>query len=145
MTNGLFLSENQRKKMGAAVPLCPEMVEIFQSSGCRPQLSLLGLPGWSIFFFLIIFVIFFILSPRSQWTESKSKQQGRSPDKTKMTPGAAPNLDRIKVWSPAWEEINDYLFIESSLHWPKLKTFMRSSWNVNCESWLKIDAVFRRQ
>ena len=63
MTNGLFLSENQRKKMGAAVPLCPEMVEIFQSSGCRPQLSLLGLPGWSIFFFSDNFRDFFYSFP----------------------------------------------------------------------------------
>ena len=141
-----FFEWKSAEKNGCSRPAVPRNGRNFPIIWLQTATFSTG-PSWLIdfLFFLIIFVIFFVLSLRSQWTESKSKQQGRSPDKTKMTPGAAPNLDRIKVWSPAWEEINDYLFIESSLHWPKLKTFMRSSWNVNCESWLKIDAVFRRQ
>ena len=145
MTNGLFLSENQRKKWVQPSRCAPKWSKFSNHLVADRNFLYWAFLADRFSFFRIIFVIFFILSPRSQWTESKSKQQGRSPDKRKMTPGAAPNLDRIKVWSPAWEEINDYLFIESSLHWPKLKTFMRSSWNVNCESWLKIDTVFRRQ
>ncbi len=76
MTNGLF-EWKSAEKMGAAVPLCPEMVEIFQSSDCRPQLSLLGLPGWSIFFSNNFRDFFFFPPGRSGRNQSWNSRGGR--------------------------------------------------------------------